>query len=249
MHALPSYFPSFPCFCLPYYFIFVTFLWFLSFLLPFFWPFYFSVRRNCFWLIGMKHRVSDNTCPLLTTRSATQEPHSCTTHARHGVRALWVGHLFRYVCLHSSSLPAARNTRTCQKKIVNGIFYNVHTSLALMCINCRYTSVTVNVSELKTNRRSQILFFLHVVKCRIRDSSVSIATRYGLDGQGRLPARAQNFSLLHSVQTNSGARPVSYPESKAAGREADHSHPSNSDVKNDGDISPLPHRSSCMLLN
>jgi hypothetical protein len=38
-----------------------------------------------------------------------------------------------------------------------------------------------------------------------RDSSVGIATGYGLDGPGF------DFSLLHSVQTGSGAHPASYP--------------------------------------
>jgi hypothetical protein len=42
-----------------------------------------------------------------------------------------------------------------------------------------------------------------------RDSSVGIATGYGLDGQGLIPGR--DVSLLHSVQTGSGAHPASYP--------------------------------------
>jgi hypothetical protein len=42
------------------------------------------------------------------------------------------------------------------------------------------------------------------------DSSVGIATRYGLGGPGSIPA-VQDFSLLHSVQTGSGAHPASYP--------------------------------------
>jgi hypothetical protein len=41
-----------------------------------------------------------------------------------------------------------------------------------------------------------------------RDSSVSIAT--GCTDGVRFPARARDFSLLHSVQTASGAHPVSY---------------------------------------
>jgi hypothetical protein len=60
-----------------------------------------------------------------------------------------------------------------------------------------------------------------------RDSSVGIATGYGLDdrGVGVRVLVGQEFSLLHVVQTGSGARPVSYqmgtggsfPEGKAAG--------------------------------
>jgi hypothetical protein len=46
-----------------------------------------------------------------------------------------------------------------------------------------------------------------------RDSAVGIATGYGLDNQGvgvRVPV-GQKFSLLHAVQTGSGAHPASYP--------------------------------------
>jgi hypothetical protein len=45
-----------------------------------------------------------------------------------------------------------------------------------------------------------------------RDSSVGIAAGYGLDGRGvgvRVPVG--DFSLLHVVQTGSGAEPASYP--------------------------------------
>jgi hypothetical protein len=47
-----------------------------------------------------------------------------------------------------------------------------------------------------------------------RDSSVGIATGYGLDDRSfrvRLPAGAGNFSLHHHVQNDSGAHPASYP--------------------------------------
>jgi hypothetical protein len=44
-----------------------------------------------------------------------------------------------------------------------------------------------------------------------RDSSVGIATGYRLGGRGYSPDRGSDFSLLHSVQTNSGAHPASYP--------------------------------------
>jgi hypothetical protein len=61
-----------------------------------------------------------------------------------------------------------------------------------------------------------------------RDSSVDIATDYGLDVRMigvRFPAGAGNFSLRHRVQTGSGAHAASYamgtggsfPGSKAAG--------------------------------
>jgi hypothetical protein len=44
---------------------------------------------------------------------------------------------------------------------------------------------------------------------RSRDSSVDIATDCGLDGLASIPDSA-SFSLLHSVQTGSGAHPASY---------------------------------------
>jgi hypothetical protein len=44
-----------------------------------------------------------------------------------------------------------------------------------------------------------------------RESSVGIATSYGLDGRGSIPGRGKKFSLPHSVQTGSRAHPASYP--------------------------------------
>jgi hypothetical protein len=77
----------------------------------------------------------------------------------------------------------------------------------------------------------------------IRDSSVGIATGYGLDDLGfrvRFPAGAGNFSLHHRVQNGSGAYPDSYPMGttgyflgeKWPGREFDHSPTSSAEVKN-----------------
>jgi hypothetical protein len=46
-----------------------------------------------------------------------------------------------------------------------------------------------------------------------RDSSVGIATGYGMDGRGlgvRLPAAARDFSLHHSVHAGTETRPDSY---------------------------------------
>jgi hypothetical protein len=67
----------------------------------------------------------------------------------------------------------------------------------------------------------------------------------------RFPAGASDFSLLHSVQTGSGAHPYSYPIGTAGsfggikrpGREADHSPPFSVEVKNGGAIPQLPHTS------
>jgi hypothetical protein len=72
------------------------------------------------------------------------------------------------------------------------------------------------------------------VKYGSKDSSVGIATGYGLDDRMigvRFPAGATNFSLHHRVQTGSGAHPASYPGVKWPGREADHSPPSSADVR------------------
>jgi hypothetical protein len=46
-----------------------------------------------------------------------------------------------------------------------------------------------------------------------RDGTVGIATGYGLDDRGkevRFPEEAGDFSLLHHVQTSTGAQPASY---------------------------------------
>jgi hypothetical protein len=69
-----------------------------------------------------------------------------------------------------------------------------------------------------------------------RDSSVGIATDYGLDDQ---MIWVGNFSLRHRVQSGSGAHPASYAMGMGAlslglkrpGREADHSPPSIAEVK------------------
>jgi hypothetical protein len=58
-----------------------------------------------------------------------------------------------------------------------------------------------------------------------RNSSVGVATGYGLDGWVWFPVRTRNLSLLHSVQTGSGTHPTSppmsiegcFPEGKASG--------------------------------
>jgi hypothetical protein len=80
------------------------------------------------------------------------------------------------------------------------------------------------------------------MKTMSRDSSVGIATGYGLDDQGGLDFKSRlgkKFSLLHIVQTGSGVHPTSYkmgtggsfPGVKQQGREADHSPPTSAEVK------------------
>jgi hypothetical protein len=77
-----------------------------------------------------------------------------------------------------------------------------------------------------------------------RDSSVGIATGYGLNGRSSITSRDNIFSLLHSVQTGSRAHPASYLIGngvKQPGLEADHSLPSGTEVTNSGAIPPTPH--------
>jgi hypothetical protein len=75
---------------------------------------------------------------------------------------------------------------------------------------------------------------------------VGIATGYDLGDRCSIPGRGRNFSLLHSVQTGSGAHPASSPMDtsgvKWAVREADHTPPSSAEVNNGGVIPPLPIR-------
>ena len=69
-----------------------------------------------------------------------------------------------------------------------------------------------------------------------RDSSVGIATRYGLDGPGdRIPVGARFSAPVH---TGPGAHPTSYtmgtgsfPVVERPGRGVDHSPPSNAEVE------------------
>jgi len=69
-----------------------------------------------------------------------------------------------------------------------------------------------------------------------RDSSVGIATRYGLDGPGIESRWGERFSA--SVQTGPGSHPASYtmgtgsfPGVKRPGRGVDHPSPSSAEVK------------------
>jgi hypothetical protein len=75
-----------------------------------------------------------------------------------------------------------------------------------------------------------------------RDSSVGIATGYGLDEQGGREFESRSgkrFSLLYIVQTGSGVHPTSYkmgtgdffPGVKRQGREVDHSALTSTEVK------------------
>jgi hypothetical protein len=78
-------------------------------------------------------------------------------------------------------------------------------------------------------------------------------TGHGPKAEVRFQAAANDFSLLHSVRTGSGACPTSYPiraaevfspEVKRPNREADHLRPSSTEFKNGGAIPSLPDTSS-----
>jgi hypothetical protein len=98
----------------------------------------------------------------------------------------------------------------------------------------------------------ELMFFSDVYCTRLesRDSSVGIATVYGLDDRGvgvRVPVGSR-ISLLHVVQTGSGAHPASYPMGtggfssgvKLPGREVDHSPPTSAEVKKTWIHTPTP---------
>jgi hypothetical protein len=77
---------------------------------------------------------------------------------------------------------------------------------------------------------------------RGQDSAGGVKTGYLLDGPCSIPGNGR-FSLLHSVQTDSGAHPASYPmgtggsfvrEVKRKGREADHSPAPSVEMKKGG---------------
>jgi hypothetical protein len=91
---------------------------------------------------------------------------------------------------------------------------------------------------------NMISFTVHYHSPRSRDSSFGIAT--GWTALVRFPA-VQDFSLLHSAQTGSGAQWLPGAISQGVnrqGHEADHSPPSSAEVKKGGAIPPLPHMSS-----
>jgi hypothetical protein len=81
-----------------------------------------------------------------------------------------------------------------------------------------------------------------------------IATVYGLDDlKSKFESlKVQEFSLLHSVQTGSGAHSASYPMGtsgcylgeKRLEREADHSPPTSAEINKMWTLRPLPHTPS-----
>jgi hypothetical protein len=100
--------------------------------------------------------------------------------------------------------------------------------------------------------RPLLIYLTHVGQILQNTRDRSVGRAMGWTAGVRLPAGAR-FSLLHNVQNSSGAKPASYsmgngeresfPRVKSAGREADHSSPSNAEVRSDGAIPPHLHMS------
>jgi hypothetical protein len=69
-----------------------------------------------------------------------------------------------------------------------------------------------------------------------------------VDDQGSFPGRARIFLFRHRVQPGSGAHPASYPAAtegsfpgvKRLGREANHSPPSSTEIKNAWSYTSIP---------
>jgi hypothetical protein len=127
---------------------------------------------------------------------------------------------------------------------------NTHVDVSVCYIHLNLHQVLhKNASTIKIVARKRILKLLK--RGIYLNNSYIYMTHYGLHGPSRFPA-LQNFTLLHSVQTESGAHPASYPIAidvlssgvKRPGREADHSPPLTTKGKNGGDITPLLHTSS-----
>jgi hypothetical protein len=99
-----------------------------------------------------------------------------------------------------------------------------------------------------------IIFRSGFVKCdtRSRDSSVSIAVGYGLDGRGSISGRGEIFLLSTSSRPALGLiqPPIQwvsaalFPGVKRPGCEPAYSPPSSAEVKNGGAVRPLLHSSS-----
>jgi hypothetical protein len=56
-----------------------------------------------------------------------------------------------------------------------------------------------------------IIIIIIIIIYSSRDSSVGVVTGYELDGQGSIPGRGKDFSLLHNVKIGSGSYQASYP--------------------------------------
>jgi hypothetical protein len=95
---------------------------------------------------------------------------------------------------------------------------------------------------------AQILDNFHTWNWRSsRDSSVDIATGYGLDSRGSIPGRGKRFVSSPVSRPALGPTQPSIQRMqgvKRQGREADHSPPAGAEVWNAAAMPPLPHMSS-----
>jgi hypothetical protein len=111
------------------------------------------------------------------------------------------------------------------------------------------TNLQISCDFSRTAYPAFCLFHAGLLLSLLSDPGAGIAT--GCMARVRFPA-VQDFSLLHSIQTDSGAHPASYqwvsgalsPAIMRPGCEADHSPRSSAEVKNGGAIPPLPHACS-----
>jgi hypothetical protein len=87
-----------------------------------------------------------------------------------------------------------------------------------------------------------------------RDSTVSIATGYQLDGRGLIPSKGKRFPLYSAASRLAVGLTQSLIQwvpgalcqgVKWSGRKADHLPPSSDEAKNNGAITPLLHTSPC----
>jgi hypothetical protein len=85
-----------------------------------------------------------------------------------------------------------------------------------------------------------LYFSFSTLNNRIRGSSGSMVSDYGLGGLGSIPTGTEDFSSSPCVQTGSGVHPASYPVGTRGpfpggkaqlGRDADHSPPFSAKVK------------------
>jgi hypothetical protein len=110
---------------------------------------------------------------------------------------------------------------------------------------CEHVSLTQRILFCQTatiwmfGEEKQQKLNLELLQRRNRDSSVGIATKYGLDGPGSIPGSAFRPSLWPTQP------PIQYaPGVERQGCGADHSPPSSAEVRNGGTIPSLPHMSS-----
>jgi hypothetical protein len=71
-----------------------------------------------------------------------------------------------------------------------------------------YESEAIPLEPTRFHSLCIIITFIILATVVSRDSSVDIVTGYGLEDGVQLPAGARDFSVLHSIQTGSGAYPA-----------------------------------------